>query len=197
MKQPAFDLDAAQKALDDLGWKDTNGDGVRDKGGKKLTLTIATHSEDPNRVQTLEFMQGVFQQAGIDAQIKISDWPSFSTGYVQKSQHQVALLGWLNIVDPDRLMYSQFYTNGPLNWGKYSNPELDKHLDAGRQALDVERPQSRVPEGGGDHRGGVALLRDLIPGLSAVLCEGAGRSGGQPARLSSQRLGARDEVIRS
>ena len=60
-----------------------------------------------------------------------------STGYVQKSQHQVALLGWLNIVDPDRLMYSQFYTNGPLNWGKYANPELDKHLDAGRQALDV------------------------------------------------------------
>jgi peptide/nickel transport system substrate-binding protein len=137
VKQPTFDLAAAQKALDDLGWKDTNGDGVRDKGGKKLTLTISTHSEDPNRVQTLEFMQGLFQQAGIDAQIKITDWPSFSTNYVQKSQHQVALLGWLNIIDPDRLMYSQFYTNGPLNWGKYSNPELDKLLDAGRQALDL------------------------------------------------------------
>ena len=88
-------------------------------------------------MQTLEFMQGMFQQAGIDAQIRISDWPSFSTNYVQKSQHQVALLGWLNIIDPDRLMYSQFYTNGPLNWSKYSNPALDKELDAGRQALDL------------------------------------------------------------
>jgi peptide/nickel transport system substrate-binding protein len=137
VKQPTFDLAGAQKALDDLGWKDSNGDSIRDKGGKKLTITISTHSEDPNRVQTLEFMQGMFQQAGIDAQIKISDWPSFSTNYVQKSQHQVALLGWLNIIDPDRLMYSQFITNGPLNWGKYSNPELDKLLEAGRQALDL------------------------------------------------------------
>jgi peptide/nickel transport system substrate-binding protein len=137
VKQPTFDLAGAQKALDELGWKDSNGDGIRDKGGKKLTITISTHSEDPNRVQTLEFMQGMFQQAGIDAQIRISDWPSFSTNYVQKSQHQVALLGWLNIVDPDRLMYSQFVTNGPLNWSKYSNPELDKLLEEGRQALDL------------------------------------------------------------
>jgi peptide/nickel transport system substrate-binding protein len=137
VKQPAFDPAGAQKVLEDAGWKDTNGDGIRDKGGKKLSVIISTHSEDPNRVQTLEFMQGIFQQAGVEAQIKITDWPSFSTGYVQKSQHQVALLGWLNIIDPDRLMYSQFYTNGPLNWGKFSNPELDKLLDAGRQALDL------------------------------------------------------------
>jgi len=137
VKQPGFDAAGAQKALQDLGWKDSNGDGILDKGGKKLSVILSTHSEDPNRVQTLEFLQGLFQQAGIDAQIKISDWPSFSTGYVQKSQHQVALLGWLNIIDPDRLMYSQFHTGGPLNWGKYSNPELDKQLEAGRQALDL------------------------------------------------------------
>jgi peptide/nickel transport system substrate-binding protein len=137
VKQPAFDPPGAKKALEGLGWKDTNGDGVLDKGGQKLTVTLSTHSEDPNRVQTIEYLQGVLQQAGVDAQIRLSDWPSFSTGYVQKSQHQVALLGWLNIIDPDRLMYSQFSTGGPLNWGKYSNPELDKLLNEGRQALDL------------------------------------------------------------
>ena len=138
IKQPAYNPAEAAKALDALGWKDTNGDGIRDKDGKKLTVVLSTHSEDPNRVQTLEFMQSVFQQAGVEAQLRISDWPSFSTGYVQKSQHQVALLGWLNIVDPDRLMFSQFTTNGPLNWGKYSNPEVDALLDTGRKSLDLE-----------------------------------------------------------
>ncbi len=160
---------------------------IRDKGGKKLTLTISTHSEDPNRVQTLEFMQGMFQQAGIDAQIKISDWPSFSTGYVQKSQHQVALLGWLNIIDPDRLMYSQFYTNGPLNWGKYSNPELDKLLDAGRQALDLNARKAAYQKAAAIIAAGPALLRDLLSGIPALLLEGPGQPGGQPARLSAQR----------
>jgi peptide/nickel transport system substrate-binding protein len=138
IKQPTYNPAEAAKALEALGWKDSNGDGIRDKDGKKLTVTISTHSEDPNRVQTLEFLQASFQQAGVEATIRITDWPAFSTGYVQKSQHQVALLGWLNIVDPDRLMFSQFTTNGPLNWSKYSNPEVDALLDTGRKSLDLE-----------------------------------------------------------
>ncbi|WP_293868854.1 ABC transporter substrate-binding protein [uncultured Alsobacter sp.] len=138
IKQPTYNPAEAAKALDALGWKDSNGDGIRDKGGKKLQVTISTHNEDPNRVQTLEFMQAAFQQAGVEAQIRITDWPAFSTGYVQKSQHQVALLGWLNIVDPDRLMYGQFITNGPLNWSKYSNAEVDQLLETGRKSLDLE-----------------------------------------------------------
>ena len=101
-----------------------------------MTITLATHSEDPNRVQTLEFMQAIFQQAGVEAKAQISDWPSFSTNYVQQGKHQIALLGWLNIVDPDRLMYAQFTTGGPTNWGGYSNPEVDTLLNAGRSTLD-------------------------------------------------------------
>jgi peptide/nickel transport system substrate-binding protein len=132
--QPAYDPKAAEAALADLGW--TRGpDGMLQKQGTKLQLTLSTHSEDPNRVQTIEFLQAQFQQAGIQAQVKISDWPSFSAGYVMKGLHQVALLGWLNIVDPDRLLYGQLHTGGPLNWGHYSNPQVDALLDLGRSAL--------------------------------------------------------------
>jgi peptide/nickel transport system substrate-binding protein len=136
IRQPTFDVKGAVALLNQLGWKDTNKDGILDKDGKPLTLTLATHSEDPNRVQTVEFMQAIFKEAGIDAKAQISDWPSFSTNYVQKSQHQVALLGWLNIVDPDRLLYAQLTTKGSTNWGGYSNAEVDKALEDGRSALD-------------------------------------------------------------
>ena len=136
IKQPTFNVEGAVKLLNELGWKDSNGDGILDKDGKPLTITLATHSEDPNRVQTLEFMQAIFQQAGVEAKAQISDWPSFSTNYVQQGKHQIALLGWLNIVDPDRLMYAQFTTGGPTNWGGYSNPEVDTLLNAGRSTLD-------------------------------------------------------------
>lgn len=136
IKQPTFDVEGAVKLLNELGWKDTNGDGILDKDGKPLTITLATHSEDPNRVQALEFMQAVFQQAGVEAKAQISDWPSFSTNYVQQGKHQIALLGWLNIVDPDRLMYAQFTTGGPTNWGGYSNAEVDTLLNEGRSTLD-------------------------------------------------------------
>ena len=92
-----------------LGWKDSE----RRRHPRQGRQEAQRHPLDPQRgseprPDARVHARRCFQQAGVEAQIKITDWPSFSTGYVQKSQHQVALLGWLNIIDPDRLMYSQF-----------------------------------------------------------------------------------------
>ncbi|KKB09132.1 ABC transporter substrate-binding protein [Devosia chinhatensis] len=134
--QPTFDIDGAIALFNELGWSDTDGDGILDKDGKPLEVTLATHSEDTNRVQTVEFLQAMFEAAGVKAIAQISDWPSFSTNYVQQGKHQIALLGWLNIVDPDRLMFAQLTTDGPTNWGGYSNPQVDELLQLGRSTLD-------------------------------------------------------------
>lgn len=134
--QPTFDIEAAIAQFNELGWTDSNGDGVLDKDGKDLEVVLSTHSEDTNRVQSVEFLQALFEAAGVKAVAQISDWPSFSTNYVQQGKHQIALLGWLNIVDPDRLMFAQLSTGGPTNWGGYSNPEVDALLQEGRSTLD-------------------------------------------------------------
>jgi peptide/nickel transport system substrate-binding protein len=136
ISQPTFDIEGAIAQFNELGWTDSNGDGVLDKDGKDLEVVLSTHSEDTNRVQSVEFLQALFEAAGVKATAQISDWPSFSTNYVQQGKHQIALLGWLNIVDPDRLMFAQFSTGGPTNWGGYSNPEVDKLLQEGRSTLD-------------------------------------------------------------
>jgi peptide/nickel transport system substrate-binding protein len=134
IRQPTFDTAAAVRELGELGWRPVAGRLQRE--GRPLSITIGTHSEDPNRVQTVEFLQATFAAAGIDARVQVSDWPSFSGG-VQNSRHQIGLLGWLNIVDPDRLMYAQLHSRGGLNWGKYSNPQVDAALDAGRSGLTI------------------------------------------------------------
>jgi peptide/nickel transport system substrate-binding protein len=146
IKQPTFNVEEAVALFNELGWKDNNGDGILDKDGKNLTVTLATHSEDPNRVQTIEFLQAMFSQAGVDAKTQITDWPSFSTNYVQKSQHQIALLGWLNIVDPDRLLFAQLTTGGSTNWGGYSSPKVDELLQMGRSTLDQKERAAAYQE---------------------------------------------------
>ncbi len=135
IKQPGFDPAGAKAALADLGWTDSDGDGVLDKDGKPLTIEISTHSEDPNRIQAVEFIQATFKQNGIDATVSIADWPAFFPS-VQGGKYQIALLGWLNIVDPDRLMFAQFGTGAGQNYGKYSNPRVDTLLQTGRSSLD-------------------------------------------------------------
>ncbi len=135
--QPGFDPDGAKAAFAEAGWTDSDGDGTLDKDGAPLSLTLSTHSEDPNRIQSLEYIQAIMLENGVDASLSISDWPAFSAG-VQASEHQIALLGWLNIVDPDRLMYGQFHSGGTLNWGGYANAEVDRLLDSGRASIDLD-----------------------------------------------------------
>ena len=134
--QPGFDPEGAKDAFAAAGWTDSNGDGTLDKDGQALSIVLSTHSEDPNRIQSLEYIQAIMLENGVDASISIADWPAFSEG-VRGGQHEIALLGWLNIVDPDRLMYGQFHTGGSFNWGGYSNAEVDAHLETGRSATDV------------------------------------------------------------
>lgn len=156
IRQPTFDPEGAVALFSQLGWSDSNGDGILDRDGVKLSVTLATHTEDPNRVQTIEYLQAVMQEAGVDASVRLTDWPSFSTNYVQKGEHQIALLGWLNIVDPDRMLYGQLATGGPLNWGGYSSPEVDAALAEGRTALDI-------PARAAAYRRAAAVLAEEVP----------------------------------
>jgi peptide/nickel transport system substrate-binding protein len=137
IRQPHFDPDSARQMLAELGWADTDGDAVLDRDGQPLTIELSTHSEDPNRIQAAEFMQTGFRQHGIDARVAISDWPAFFAS-VQAGRHEIALLGWTQIVDPDRLMYGQFTTGGALNYGGYSNVAVDSLLTLGRSSMDEE-----------------------------------------------------------
>ena len=137
ISQPGFDPEGAKAALAEAGWTDSDGDGILDRDGTALSLTLSTHSEDPNRIQSLEYIQAIMRENGVDASLSISDWPAFSAG-VRGGEHQIALLGWLNIVDPDRLMYGQFHSAGTLNWGGYANPEVDAMLDSGRASVALD-----------------------------------------------------------
>ena len=59
IRQPSFDPAGAKQALADLGWSDSDGDGMLEKDGKALSIEISTHSEDPNRIQAVEFIHSL------------------------------------------------------------------------------------------------------------------------------------------
>jgi peptide/nickel transport system substrate-binding protein len=145
LKEPDFDPAAAGKELDALGWK-RGADGKRAKDGKPLGITLSTHSEDPNRVQAMEFEQAIFTDAGIDTKVSLADFPSFFAA-VLKGQTQIALLGLaLNVPDPDRILHDTMITGGSANWSRYGNPEVDKLLEQGRRGEDREAAYKKAEE---------------------------------------------------
>jgi peptide/nickel transport system substrate-binding protein len=72
---------------------------------------------------------------GIDVRVRVTDWPSFSARR-DASDYDVILLGWTQIVDPDKGLYDQFHSKGGLNWGRYRNARIDEILEKGRSTLD-------------------------------------------------------------
>ena len=132
-----FDPERANELLTEAGWVDTDGDGIRDKDGQPLQLSLTTNI-DPNRQQILEFLQGEWAQAGIDASVRVYEWPSF-IGDVIAGNYDIGLIGWLLLTDPDRATFLQFRSDGGSNYGSYANPEVDRLLAAGRSETDPDK----------------------------------------------------------
>jgi len=133
--QPGHDIARAKALLAEAGWADSNRDGVLEKDGQKLSVVLRTHSEDPNRVQVVELLVSILRSSGVDARAEITEFPALVQALLS-GNYQVALLGWLGLVDPDRGMYNQFHSKGSQNWEKYNNPRVDALLDEGRQKAD-------------------------------------------------------------
>ena len=133
IKQPAYDPAAATQLLQQAGW--TKGSSGWAKGGQPLKLVLQTHTEDPNRVQTIEFLQNQFQGFGIQATVKTSDFASFLADLLA-GRYQFGMLGGLNWINPDRGLYNSFHTGG-TNFSFYSNPQVDQLLDDARSSSDA------------------------------------------------------------
>jgi peptide/nickel transport system substrate-binding protein len=139
-----YDPQKAAELLDEAGWK-LGPDGIRMKDGQPLKLTIRTHSEDPDRRQIVEVLQAEFSQAGIQADTNVVEWPSYFAD-IQNSNFQVGVIGWLNLTNPDRAMFRPFTIDGPANYGKYHNEQVDQLIRDARATLDQEKAKELYQE---------------------------------------------------
>lgn len=63
----SHNVEKANALLDEAGWKDTDGDGIRDKNGTKLSYTLSLGSDE---VRIGELVKARLAEAGIDVQVK-------------------------------------------------------------------------------------------------------------------------------
>lgn len=81
LKAYPYDPEEAKRLLDEAGWKDTNGDGTRDKDGKELVLRYITNDRELRKnVQAVVQQQWSLVGIGADLQNFSSDvfWNGFN-----------------------------------------------------------------------------------------------------------------------
>jgi peptide/nickel transport system substrate-binding protein len=52
---------------------------------------------------------------------------------------QAYLIGWSGRADPDGNMWQMLHTGGTFNYGRYTNPDVDKVLDDARTVAAVDQ----------------------------------------------------------
>jgi peptide/nickel transport system substrate-binding protein len=147
-----FDLNKAKQILDDAGYKDTNGDGIREMpgGGRPLKFRYAVRSEGNAGQSTAELISGWLRQIGIATTQKVYD-DSRLTTVIGKGDYDVFVWGWTPFVDPDPML--SYFTCGqvssdPKDPENYYNDAnwCDKQYDALYKQQKVERNKAKRME---------------------------------------------------
>jgi len=104
IRRYAFDPARAKALLDEAGWKDTNGDGVRDKDGQKLSFTMITQAGFAVRENVAQVLQRQFKDVGIEAAVQLHDGTSISKLWFEGKFH--AMLHWWQLpADPELTLF--------------------------------------------------------------------------------------------
>ncbi|MDX1881901.1 ABC transporter substrate-binding protein [Mycolicibacterium sp. 120270] len=94
-------------------------------------LDMLVTTEYPETVTAAQIIADNLAPLGITVDIRTVDFATWLDE--QNSGHfDMLMMGWLGNIDPDDFYYAQHHTNGTSNAQKYSNPEVDRLLDAGR-----------------------------------------------------------------
>jgi peptide/nickel transport system substrate-binding protein len=143
-----FNPEKGRALLEEAGWKDTDGDGIRDKGGKKFSVTYGTTAGNRLREQVTQIIQ---KQLKDNCQIEVNlyykpareffaNWPD---GPVLGRKFDLAEFAWLTGVEPPCELYktdqipSDENPGGQNNTG-YSNPAYDEACNRALGTLDPD-----------------------------------------------------------
>lgn len=133
-----YNPEKATELLRQAGWTDSDGDGIVDKDGEPLRVTLATcvgkYYKD-SEIATV--VQAQLRQVGVDVRVEIWEWGAYLS-HLKAHEQQFHIQGWGASPDADEPLRSNFYCGKPWNVMGYCNAQVDTLMDKGLQTMDSE-----------------------------------------------------------
>jgi peptide/nickel transport system substrate-binding protein len=149
-----FDLEMAAKALDDAGYADGDGDGVREVDGEPIELELLARTQSPAEQRTAKQIAGWFEEIGINVEVAVVDEGTYLDRlYAVNDAGELApdydvMLWWVGgTPDPNFLMSMETSDNIGF-WGAtyWANEEYDGLWYQQATTLDQEARKDLVWE---------------------------------------------------
>jgi len=127
----------ARELLREAGWVKQNKDGILEKDGKPFVFEIVVNQGNETRQKCAEIIQRQLKEIGISVKIRVLEWSSFVTDFINKRRFDAVILGWTIPLDPDAydVWHSSKTAPEELNFISYNNPEVDDMLEKGRSTF--------------------------------------------------------------
>lgn len=148
LKLIPFDIEAAKKLLDEAGWKDTDGDNIRDKmiDGEKVKLEFSLNymTTDVSWKDMAQMMAEQMYKAGVKADLNPLD---FAVLFDNAKNHDFDMMVavWSGTFAPEdytQIWHSSSWASKGSNYGGFGNAESDAVIDQIKAEVDDSK---RVP----------------------------------------------------
>lgn len=129
VKTETYDPTEAEKILEEAGWKDSDGDGIREKDGKKLTIRWLTYPSRQELPLLAESVQASLKEIGIEVDINctanrrefladMNSWDIYASALVTAPSG-----------DPQYFFTTSCLPGMSYNFGAYENEKVTTLID--------------------------------------------------------------------
>lgn len=138
LKPLPYNPTEAKRILAAKGWKDTDGDGFLDKGGKPFRFELITNAGNQLRADATVMIQDQLKKVGVQAvprQVEFNTLASATTD----GKFEAVVLGFT--MDTSLDMTGNFHSRSiaeGANYVRYRNPEMDRLLEAAESQPDMK-----------------------------------------------------------
>jgi peptide/nickel transport system substrate-binding protein len=132
-----FDPQRAAQLLEEAGWVDADGDGIREKDGEDFSFEINTNGDNTMRVDILTVVQSQLRQVGVDARPTPLEFNTL-IDRLSNRNFRAAVMGWSVGIKAE--LTPTFHTGERFNFPQAENARLDSLM----AAAELERDRTRA-----------------------------------------------------
>ena len=111
------DIEGAKNILEEAGWKDSDGDGIREKNGTKASFELYYPSENIDRQSVSLLFSEQAKELGIEVELVGTDWDTIYT-----KMYSQAVFWQQSSQNPYTMIYQQYHSKTADD--SYMNPNL-------------------------------------------------------------------------
>ncbi len=135
----SYDPEESMALLEEAGWSDSDNDGIREKGGEKLKLSLFTYPSRPELPSIAEALKDQLGKVGIDIEITILD-DSAVREQAKGGNVDMYLVSVNTLLNRDPDTWASYFTTASYYYDimNYAPDDVASLIQEGRETMDLE-----------------------------------------------------------